>query len=236
MIAETETDTAQIAMKGGDQLWIARPHAGLATAGVLPDAAPRQGRFAHKRRRARAQAEVQRRLSEHLLDPAQLELFPAPPRDWTRLDTTRPPALTAAAADLVADFITYMRGRGWNTDSFSGSVRTLRIVTGHLGAEVPIQETDIRALASMRTTLHGPPRRQLPPPARPARSPTAQRSLHRTRPATRLHGQPPGLRRRAARVHRRAPRSGQHVQPAPQPQDGRELRGRRPAHPRSMDG
>ncbi|UUU37812.1 hypothetical protein [Streptomyces sp. NBC_00162] len=156
VIAETETDTAQIAMKGGDQLWIARPHAGLATAGVLPDAAPRQGRFAHKRRRARAQAEVQRRLSEHLLDPAQLELFPAPPRDWTRLDTTRPPALTAAAADLVADFITYMRGRGWNTDSFSGSVRTLRIVTGHLGAEVPIQETDIRALASMRTTLHGP--------------------------------------------------------------------------------
>ncbi|MFJ9713343.1 tyrosine recombinase XerC [Streptomyces sp. NPDC101234] len=167
-LAARDPDQQQVAAQALDDLLYSGPVLGQALdrAGLLAPApsrrlvAPRRTgptrRFAHKRRRARAQAEVQRRLSEHLLDPAQLELFPAPPRDWTLLDTTRPPALTAAAADLVADFITYMRGRGWNTDSFSGSVRTLRIVTGHLGAEVPIQETDIRALASMRTTLHGP--------------------------------------------------------------------------------
>ncbi|MFI6006831.1 tyrosine recombinase XerC [Streptomyces sp. NPDC051366] len=156
VVAETEVDTAQIAMKNGDQLWFARPHAaGLAVGRLLPGTAALQGRFALKRRRARARAKSARRLSEHLLDPAQLELFPTPPRDWTRLDTTRPPALTTAADNLVADFTAYIRGRGWNTDFFSGSLRTLRIVTGHLGTDLPIQESDIRALASMRADLQG---------------------------------------------------------------------------------
>ncbi|THA77063.1 hypothetical protein E6R60_10900 [Streptomyces sp. A0642] len=156
VIAETEVDTAQIAMKNGDQLWFARPHAaGLAVGRLLPGTAALQGRFALKRRRARARAASASRPSEHLLDPAQLELFPAPPRDWSRLDTTRPPAPTSAAAALVADFTSYMRGRGWSTHSFNGSTRTLRIVTGHLGAEVPIQESDIRALASTYPNLHG---------------------------------------------------------------------------------
>ncbi|WP_327342211.1 hypothetical protein [Streptomyces europaeiscabiei] len=156
IVAETEVDTAQIAMKNGDQLWFARPHApGLAGGRLLPGTAALQGRFALKRRRARARASSARRPSEHLLDPAQQELFPAPPRDWSRLDTTRPPALTPAAAALVADFIAYMRCRGWSTDSFNGSTRTLRIVTGHLGADVPIHESDIRALVSTYPNLHG---------------------------------------------------------------------------------
>lgn len=156
VLAETEVDTAQVAMENGDQLWFTRPHApGLAVGRLLAATAAPQGRFALKRRRVRARTKSERRLSEHLLDGAQLELFPAPPRDWTRLDTTRPPALTEAAASLVTDFTTYMRDRGWNTDSFSGSFRTLRIVTGHLGTDVPIRESDIRALASMRASLQG---------------------------------------------------------------------------------
>ncbi|WP_411107256.1 tyrosine recombinase XerC [Streptomyces sp. cmx-4-9] len=156
VVAETEVDTAQVAMENGDQLWFARPHAaGLAVGRLLPGTAALQGRFALKRRRARARAEGARRLSEHLLHADQLELFPAPPRDWTRLDTTRPPALTPAAAHLLTDFTTYMRERGWNTDFFSGSIRTLRIVTGHLGTDAPIQERDIRALASMSPSLQG---------------------------------------------------------------------------------
>ncbi|MDX3537370.1 site-specific integrase [Streptomyces sp. MB09-01] len=156
VVAETEVDTAQIAMKNGDQLWFAGPHAaGLAVGRLLPGAAAPQGRFALKRRRARALAKSERQPSEHLLDPAQLELYPAPPRDWTRLDPSTPPALTAAADSLVTDFTSYMRSRGWNTDFFNGSIRTLRIVTGHLGAEAPIQECDIRALASMSADLQG---------------------------------------------------------------------------------
>lgn len=154
VVAETEVDTAQIAMKNGDQLWFTGPHAaGLAVGRLLPGTATLQGRFALKRRRARAKSE--RQLSEHLLDPAQLELFPSLPRDWTRLDTSTPPALTAAADSLVTDFTAYMRGRGWNTNFFNGSIRTLRIVAGHLGAEAPIQESDIPALASMRADLQG---------------------------------------------------------------------------------
>ncbi|MFE5717869.1 site-specific integrase [Streptomyces erythrochromogenes] len=156
VVAETEVDTAQITMKKGDQLWFAGRHAaGLAVGRFLPGTAAPQGRFALKRRRARARAKSERQLSEHLLDPAQLELFPSPPRDWTRLDTSSPPALTTAACSLVTDFTAYMRGRGWNTDFFNGSIRTLRIVTGHLGAEAPILESDVRSLASMRADLQG---------------------------------------------------------------------------------
>lgn len=156
VVAETEVDTAQIAMRNGDQLWFAGPHAaGLAVGRLLPGTAALQGRFALKRRRARGRAKSERQLSEHLLDPDQPELFPSPPRDWSRLDTSTPPALTAAADSLVTDFTAYMRGRGWNTDFFNGSIRTLRIVTGHLGAEASIQESDIRSLASMRADLQG---------------------------------------------------------------------------------
>ncbi|MFG2562214.1 hypothetical protein [Streptomyces sp. NPDC048496] len=94
-----------------------------------------------------------------------------PHRDWTRLDTTKAPTLTEAASSLVDDVTTYMRGPGWNTDSFSGSIRTLRIVTGHLGTDVLIRETDIRALASMR-----PFKRLRPGSRRPARGPDLRRS------------------------------------------------------------
>ncbi|WP_327135393.1 site-specific integrase [Streptomyces sp. NBC_01343] len=116
--------------------------------------APR-GASPAKRRLARARAAAELHPSEHVLDPAQLALFEAPPRDWSRLRTTSPPALTTSAADLVTAFSAYMNGRGWNTASFSGSVRTLRIVTGHLGADTPIRESDIRALVTTGVNLHG---------------------------------------------------------------------------------
>lgn len=156
VIAETDVDTAQIAMTNGDQLWFAGPHAAaLAVGRLLPSNAAPEGRFALKRRRARARTKSELQLSEHLADPWQQELFPSPLRDWTRLDTSTPPALTAAADTLVTDFTAYMRSRGWNTDFFNGSIRTLRIVTGHLGVDAPIQESDIRALASMKAALQG---------------------------------------------------------------------------------
>ncbi|MCL3999152.1 hypothetical protein M4438_37665, partial [Streptomyces lavenduligriseus] len=52
-------------------------------------------------------------------------------------------------------FTTYIRSRGWSTYSFSGSVRTLRLITGHLGAAAPVHEADVRALASLHPNLHG---------------------------------------------------------------------------------
>ncbi|GGZ94944.1 hypothetical protein GCM10010371_63510 [Streptomyces subrutilus] len=156
IVAETEVDTARIAMDYGDQLWFARPHAaGLAVGPRTSGTAAARGRFAHKRRLARARAADELQPSEHVLNPAQLELFPAPTRDWSRLNTATPPALTTAAADLVADFFAYMRGRGWNINFFRGSIRTLRILTGHLGADAPIRECDIRALVSTGIHVQG---------------------------------------------------------------------------------
>ncbi|MFC8247356.1 hypothetical protein [Streptomyces chartreusis] len=157
VLAETEVDTARVGLDGGDQLWFAGPHApGLAVGRTSLTPAARKGRFADKRRRARAALEAGRRLSDHLVDPAQSELFPAPARDWSRLDPTLTPALSPEASTLIEDFTCYLRGRGWSVHAFNGTLRTLRLLTGHLGARVPIQETDIRALASLHPNLHGP--------------------------------------------------------------------------------
>ncbi|MCL3999153.1 hypothetical protein M4438_37670, partial [Streptomyces lavenduligriseus] len=139
--AETEIDTAGAGLDGGDQLWFAgrlAPALAVLTPGVPPS---RHGRFNLKRRQARSAAG--RPLSPHLVNPAQLELFPAPARDWTRLAARAEPALTAEAVNLLDDFTTYIRSRGWSTYSFSGSVRTLRLITGHLGAAAPVHEADV---------------------------------------------------------------------------------------------
>ncbi len=152
--AETEIDTAQVALDGGDQLWFAgrlAPALAVTASGL---SSPRRGRFDLKRRLARA-ADASRPPSPHLLDPAQLELFPTPTRDWTPLATTPETALTPQAAALVDDFTAYIRSRGWSTESLNGSVRTLRLITGHLGAQAPVHERDVRALASAHPNLHG---------------------------------------------------------------------------------
>jgi hypothetical protein len=155
VLAETEVDAAGVRLDGGDQLWFAGPYAPGLALGHGRSATPHMSRFAVKKHRARQREETNRPVSEHVLDPHQLELFPTPPRDWSRLDGVAPRALTADSAALVDDFRVYMRGRGWSVDAFNGSTRTLRIITEHLGATVPIKERDVKALASLRETLHG---------------------------------------------------------------------------------
>ena len=86
-----------------------------------------------------------RTISEHLLDPAQLELFATPARDWLPALRAQRPLLTPSAQQLL-DELDHIAHRGrWSHRQ--ACLRTLRVVAGWLGAEAPIREIDIAALA-----------------------------------------------------------------------------------------
>ncbi|MGW2892933.1 site-specific integrase [Streptomyces griseoruber] len=153
---ESEVDFAGIATDGGDQLWIGREAAPqLRTLDARYPGLRRKGRFESKRKLAQAAERAVRTVSAHLIDPGQLELFPTPPRDWTRLNEAGLPALTTTAETVMEDFTTYIDQRGWKRPQMGGSNRTLRILLAHLGADTPILEKDVRAVASLSSNHQG---------------------------------------------------------------------------------
>ncbi len=155
VLAETSTDLSGAALVGGDQLWLGGPFAlQLSTANAEPSTRS-QGRHAAKRRQARRVARLAQPLSMHLVDPAQGVLFDAAIRDWRRLTEADLPRLTDSAAALAADFNRYVTDRGWKIEDVRGSIRVLRILVAHLGADAPIREVDVRALAASSSNHQG---------------------------------------------------------------------------------
>ncbi|MGW2253530.1 tyrosine-type recombinase/integrase [Kitasatospora sp. NPDC001660] len=153
---ETKVDFAGIAMVGGDQLWLggdAAPQ--LRTLDARYPGPRRKGRFESKRRLAQAAERAAHAASAHLVDPGQLELFSTPPRDWRRLDEAELPALTALAEEVMGDFAAYISQRGWSRAQLGGSTRTLRILVAHLGADAPIPERDVKAVAALSSNHQG---------------------------------------------------------------------------------
>jgi site-specific recombinase XerC len=93
-------------------------------------------------------------VSAHLVDPAQGTLFDVR-RDWSCLtvgELDQLPALTAAATRLLDALTRHARDRGWTNASRNSAERTLRILIAWVGADAPIHEADIRALAGRRAT------------------------------------------------------------------------------------
>jgi integrase len=93
--------------------------------------------------------------SGNLADSAQLELFPAPQRDWRPLLGTALPALTPAARRLVGEFRQLARDQSWDEKIRDTNLRVLRILVAWLGAAAPVTEADIRAVAGLRRSLSG---------------------------------------------------------------------------------
>jgi integrase len=153
---ETKVDLAGIALIGGDQLWLGGPGAPqLRTLDARYPGTRRKGRFESKRRLAQAAERAARTVSAHLVDPGQLELFPPPPRNWTRLDESEMPALTTSSQTVMDDFAAYITGRGWSRAQLSGSTRTLRILVAHFGVDAPIPEREVKAVAALSSNHQG---------------------------------------------------------------------------------
>jgi hypothetical protein len=92
---------------------------------------------------------------EHLADPWQESLFPAPPRHWAVLLGRPLPALTPTAQQLVHALDQQARAEQWNEQTRLANLRVLRIALAHLGGGVPVAETDLRAIAKLRTNFSG---------------------------------------------------------------------------------
>lgn len=149
LLKETEVDVSGIALVGGDQLWFGRELA-LRKSDRYLSGARTSGRFKAKARRDRAAARAKRPTSPHCIDPAQLQLFPTPPRDWGRLNPQDDYALTPKANLLLRDLSDYLRDQGVDPRlGGAATLRTLRVLTAHLGAEAPIRELDVKAIAAL---------------------------------------------------------------------------------------
>jgi integrase len=89
--------------------------------------------------------------SRGLVNPAQETLFDLP-RDWTALPVADLPALTTRANDLVGQLAAIATDQRWHDGPRTEGLRTLRALLAWLGADAPIPEVEILALA---TTLPG---------------------------------------------------------------------------------
>ncbi|MGW8879260.1 hypothetical protein [Streptomyces mirabilis] len=156
-LAETHYDLDGVALNGGDQLWFGGPFAPHLR--VAPNRSGEQdGLYGRRRLQAKRRTAVQtsraaRPVSPHLALPGQLELFPLA-RDWSRVDERRLPALTPSAKEVLDGFVAHIRERGWKRRALSTSIRTLRVLVAHLGAETPLREEDVRLL-SRRQDFNG---------------------------------------------------------------------------------
>ncbi|MFE5862153.1 hypothetical protein ACFQ77_16590 [Streptomyces virginiae] len=150
LLAETEYDLDRISLDGADQLWFGGRYAPRLKANINRDGQMAgiygRRRLQTKRRGLVRAARAARPVSEHLALPGQLALF-AMDRDWSGFLTRPLPALTPAAARLTDGFASHIRTRGWNMAAHQASLRTLRILTAHLGAAAPLHEADVRSLA-----------------------------------------------------------------------------------------
>ncbi|MCX4834345.1 hypothetical protein OG746_37095 [Streptomyces sp. NBC_01016] len=156
LLRETAADVSGIALTGGDQLWFGGEFALRMSDRYLSAGGSSRGRFQVKERRMRATVRDERPVSPHLVDPAQLELFPAPPRTWARLNPEDEYALTTEAKALRDDFADYLRRNGVDPRfAGGGSLRTLRTLTGRLGVAAPLREADVKAIATLSENHNG---------------------------------------------------------------------------------
>ncbi|MFJ9371405.1 hypothetical protein ACIRRA_44380 [Nocardia sp. NPDC101769] len=89
-----------------------------------------------------------RSISEHLVDPDQVELFPVR-RDWSAVahwPVEQMPGLTPAAQLLADELAARAREQSWSTYPARKAIHTLSTVLGWTGADVPVHESDIVAL------------------------------------------------------------------------------------------
>jgi hypothetical protein len=93
-------------------------------------------------------------ISPHLTRPGQEALFAAR-RDWSRIGHTldQLPTLTAGASTLLAEFGRYAEHRQFHVGTRADNARALYVVLAWLGADAPVPEADLTALALTDHTL-----------------------------------------------------------------------------------
>ncbi|WP_143665528.1 hypothetical protein [Streptomyces sp. st115] len=80
---------------------------------------------------------------QHLIDPAQLELFPAPERDWKVIPNPGLLRISETGRAIVSELDQLARDQAWSSATRKKSLRTLRVLLAWLGTGSPILERDV---------------------------------------------------------------------------------------------
>ncbi|MFH9968365.1 hypothetical protein ACH4PR_44895 [Streptomyces mirabilis] len=102
-----------------------------------------------RERQARQSRAARRYWSEHLIDPAQLELFPVPKRSWKTVQDPGLLKISPAAQAIVDELDQLARAQSWTSATRKKSLRTLRVLLGWLGTQTPILERDVYGVGRM---------------------------------------------------------------------------------------
>ncbi|WP_406429248.1 hypothetical protein [Streptomyces sp. NBC_00147] len=79
----------------------------------------------------------------HLIDPAQLELFPASERNWKAVQNPGLLRISEPGQSIISELDQLARDQAWSSATRKKSLRTLRVLMAWLGTETPILERDV---------------------------------------------------------------------------------------------
>ncbi|GHD58113.1 hypothetical protein GCM10010317_046830 [Streptomyces mirabilis] len=79
----------------------------------------------------------------HLIDPAQLELFPAPERNWKAIQNPGLLKISEPGQAIISELDRLARDQAWSSATRKKSLRTLRVLLAWLGTGNPILERDV---------------------------------------------------------------------------------------------
>ncbi|MFD9334251.1 hypothetical protein ACFWBF_07495 [Streptomyces sp. NPDC060028] len=80
---------------------------------------------------------------QHLIDPAQIELFPAPERNWKAIANPGLLRISEPAQAIVSELDRLARDQAWSSATRKKSLRTLRVLLAWLGTTTAILERDV---------------------------------------------------------------------------------------------
>ncbi|MGW3983592.1 hypothetical protein [Streptomyces mirabilis] len=125
-----------------DQLWLG---------GDIDIYANKTGRDLNNARDRQAQQRRSERRywPEHLIDPAQLELFPAPERNWKAIQNPGLLKIGPQGQAIVEELDQLARDQAWSSATRKKSLRTLRVLLAWLGTGAPVIERDVQSVGDL---------------------------------------------------------------------------------------
>ncbi|WP_307662012.1 hypothetical protein [Streptomyces sp. V1I1] len=100
-------------------------------------------------RQAQQRRSERRYWPKHLIDPAQLELFPTPERNWKAIQNPGLLKISERGHAIIGELDQLARAQAWSSATRKKSLRTLRVLLAWLGTESPILERDVLGVGDL---------------------------------------------------------------------------------------
>lgn len=100
-------------------------------------------------RQAQQRRSEHRYWPRHLIDPTQLELFPAPERNWKAIENPGLLRISEPGQKIINELDQLARDQEWSSATRKKSLRTLRVLLAWLGTGTPIHERDVVGVGAL---------------------------------------------------------------------------------------